>query len=177
MSINKYFVYLAVLIVAILAVVLIFNKPQASDNSYFNLTPPYPLSKTPIHWHAYLKIFVNGQEKYIPDNIGVSIGNLLDTSIGMDAGMSPLHTHEGGDEYSIKGRRLHMENLDPGRKPETLTLGYFFKVWGKTFNSTCILDVCNTGNKTVKMTVNGNPNTDYNNYFLRDDDQIIIRYE
>ncbi|MEK6982600.1 MAG: hypothetical protein AABX38_06715 [Candidatus Micrarchaeota archaeon] len=177
MSINKYFIYLVVLIVAILAVFFIFNKPQTIDNSNFNLKPPYPLPTTPTHWHADLKIFVNGQERYIPENIGVNIGNVIDTSLGMETGISPIHTHSAADEYGSNGRRLHVENLNPSKKPETLTLGYFFKVWGKTFNSTCILDVCNNNGKTVKMAVNGQPNTEFNNYFLRDGDQIIIRYE
>ena len=66
-----------------------------------------------------------------------------------------------------------MENNHPTK--ETVTLGYFFKVWGKTFNKDCIFDYC-TDKGTLKMFVNGKENFDFENYFMHDKDEILIEY-
>lgn len=128
-----------------------------------------PVPKQPIHWHPYLKIIINGNEIEIPANIGVTIGNVIDTDIGMEYQMSPTHTHSNDG-------KIHMENNAPWKKPETLTLGYFFKVWGNTFNSTCIFEYCNGPNGTITMTVNGQPNKEFDKYPMKDGDQIVIEY-
>ena len=125
----------------------------------------------PIHWHPHLKIVINGEEQVIPANIGVTIGKVIDDKISMDGGgMSPTHTHAAD---SI----IHLENNAPWTKPETLTLGYFFDIWEKTFSETCIFEYCNSDNATVKMFVNGKQNFEFGNYIMRDGDKIEIRYE
>lgn len=123
----------------------------------------------PIHWHPYLKIIIKGSEVPIPADIGVKTGNIIDTDIGMDMGMSPTHTHS-------EDGKIHMENNNPAKKPETLTLGYFFKVWGETFNESCIFEYCNGPEGTVKMTVNGQPNYEFGDYKMKDGDRIVIEY-
>ena len=122
-----------------------------------------------VHWHPILTIKINGKEEKIPNNIGVRIGKIIDTNLGMDSGMSPAHTHEEGDGT------IHLENNNPSSKPETLALGYFFYVWDKPFNSTCIFDYC-TDKGELKMYVNEKENFDFENYIMRDKDQIVIDY-
>ena len=56
-------------------------------------------------------------------------------------------------------------------------LGKFFQVWGKKFNSQCILDQCAAESGTLKMTVNDQENAEYENYLMKDGDRIEIRYE
>lgn len=56
-------------------------------------------------------------------------------------------------------------------------LAKFFEAWGKEFSSQCILDVCNGEEGTVRMLVNGEENTDFENYHMKDDDRIEIRNE
>src|SRR3989344_9628813 len=126
------------------------------------------IPQQPIHWHPKLKIIINGEEQIISTGIGINIGKSMDYEIsGMR--MSPTHTHESDGT-------IHLENLNPRSKPETLTLGYFFYVWDKPFNSTCIFDYC-TNNGTLTMYVNGQENNEFQNYLMRDKDEIVITYD
>jgi hypothetical protein len=121
-----------------------------------------------VHWHPRLTIKINGEAVPIPSDIGITIGQMVDTELsGMR--MSPTHTHESDGT-------IHLENLNPRSKPETLTLGYFFHVWGKPFNSTCIFDYC-TSNGTLTMYVNGQENNEFQNYLMHDKDEIVIEYD
>ena len=56
-------------------------------------------------------------------------------------------------------------------------LGNFFQIWGKQFNSNCLLDKCNGQEGTVKMVVNNHENKDFDSYLMKDGDNIEIRYE
>ena len=154
-------------IAAITAVIVLFivffapGKPSTIDS---NSEAP----KQPIHWHPRLTIMIKGQEQLIPTNIGISIGNNIDNQIsGMR--MSPTHTHESDGT-------LHLENNRPWLKPETLTLGYFFEVWGKNFNSSCIFEYCSDEDGMLTMTVNRQPNNEFDKYIMHDKDEILIEY-
>ena len=141
---------------------LLFRNSNKTQNT--NEVP-----QQPIHWHPHLKIIIKGEEQFIPPNIGISIGNNIDNQIsGMR--MSPTHTHESDGT-------IHLENNRPWEKPDTLTLGYFFKVWGKKFNSSCIFEYCNSENVTLTMTINGQPNFEFEKYTMHDKDEIIIEYK
>ncbi|MBI2079457.1 hypothetical protein HYT84_01725 [Candidatus Micrarchaeota archaeon] len=156
-----------IILYVIVAIGLIFIGYQL----FFNKTSaPVNVPDGALHWHPQLKIIIKGEEQPIPTGIGVSLGNVIDTNLGMDFGMSPTHTHD--DTGTI-----HLENKNPKAKPETLTLGYFFKVWGKTFSQNCIFEFCNGPDGNVSMTVNGKDNTDFGNYFMKDNDKIVIKYE
>ena len=127
------------------------------------------IPQQPIHWHPKLKIIINDEEQTIPVGIGISVGKSMDYEIsGMR--MSPTHTHESDGT-------IHLENNRPWQKPETLTLGYFFKVWDKNFNTSCIFEYCNNENGTLAMTVNGKPNYEFDNYIMHDKDEIVIEYK
>jgi hypothetical protein len=121
-----------------------------------------------VHLHPKLTIIIDGEQVPIPDDIGSRTGKIVDTHLsGMR--MSPTHTHESDGT-------IHVENNNPTIKPETLTLGYFFFVWDKTFNSECIFDHC-TDKGTLTMVVNGNKNTEFENYVMQDGDDIVIEYK
>ncbi len=162
--------------ICLLLVVLLIagcsSPPKESNLSNESAIQPevgYSIPQEAIHWHPKLKIIIKGEEQEIPVNIGISIGQNIDNEIsGMR--MSPIHTHE--DDGTI-----HMENDKPYAKPETLTLGYLFKVWGKKFNSTCIFEYCNGPTGNIKMLVNGKENDRFDLYYMKDGDQIEIRYE
>lgn len=122
-----------------------------------------------IHWHPKLKISINGEGQLIPPGVGINVGNSIDYEIsGMR--MSPVHTHESDGT-------IHLENNKPWLKPETLTLGYFFKVWDKKFNNSCIFEYCNNENGTLVITVNGKPNYQFDKYLMHDKDEIVIEYK
>lgn len=108
------------------------------------------LSRTGFHWHPELTIYVKGEKQEFPSNIGIG------------AVHQPIHTHDDSNQGIV-----HMEFQGMARK-ENATLGQFFKNWGKDINSF---------GANMKMTVNGEENTEYENYVMRDKDKIELRYE
>lgn len=155
--------------IVIIVVILVFGSfyllfRNSSSNRNISGIP-----QQPIHWHPKLKIIINGEGQPIPTGIGIDIGKSTDYEIsGMR--MSPTHTHESDGT-------IHLENNRPWQKPETLALGYFFKIWDKKFNSSCIFEYCNNENGTLTMNVNGKPNYEFENYVMHDKDEIVIEYK
>lgn len=115
------------------------------------------ISKKGLHWHPELSIEINGQKQEIPANLGLGITH------------NPIHTHDASGQI-----HLEMQGLV---KKDDLRLGQFFKVWGKQFSSTCILDSCNGPDGNVKMLVNGQEDIEFENYQMKDMDKIEIKYE
>lgn len=137
------------------------NKPVVLNGKEVNI----PKGNT--HWHPKLTIMIDGEQILIPNNIGSGTGKIIDTDLsGMR--MSPTHTHESDGT-------IHIENENPAAKPETLTLGYFFYVWDKEFNSTCIFEYC-TDKGNLKMYVNGKESIEFQNYVMQDGNNILIEY-
>ena len=159
---KKKIMYLVIIFILVsVSVFMLFRKPSGNEISN--------IPNQPIHWHPKLKMIIKSDEQFIPPNIGISMGNNIDNYIsGMR--MSPTHTHESDGT-------IHLENNKPWLKPETLTLGYFFKVWGKNLNSSCIFEYCNSEDGTLTMTVNSQPNYEFERYIMRDKDEIIIEYK
>ena len=106
-----------------------------------------------LHIHSKLQIVIDGKGELIPANIGVLPGI-----------MRPLHTHDSAGKIHIEG---------PCRR--SFKVGEIFEVWGKTFNSGCIFDYCTDKGK-LKMLVNGKENNEFENYEMRDNDNILIEY-
>ena len=160
---KKKIIYLTITAILIFSVIFILIKKPSNSNTALEVP------KKPIHWHPKLKIIINGEEQFIPSNIGIGIGNNMDNQIsGMR--MSPTHTHESDGT-------IHLENNKPWLKPETLTLGYFFKVWGKNLNNSCIFEYCDGEKGSLTMTVNGQLNYEFEKYIMHDKDEIIIEYK
>lgn len=110
---------------------------------------PNVVSRTGIHWHSNLSILVNGEEQEVSPNIGITGGIMM-----------PMHTHEPNGT-------IHIESSGIIRKKD-VTLGQFFKIWGKDINSF---------GTNVKMMVNGEENTELGEYVIKDGDKIELRYE
>lgn len=115
------------------------------------------ISRRGIHWHPNLEIWIKGERITIPANIGLG------------AVHADTHTHKENDQ-------IHLEMSRPARQSDT-RLGKFFDVWGKEFNSQCILNVCNNENGTVRVFVNGEENMEFENYHMKDGDRIEIKFE
>ncbi len=159
-------------IVAIAAGLLDRQKPKANTaaNAQHTVASGDVVSKTGIHWHPQLVIYIKGQKQEIPANIG--IGKQYSNSKWYDPmmDMTDFHTHDNSG-------RLHWEVMDGPVTKEHVQLKAFFEVWGKTFNTSQIFDAKNGPDGTVKMTINGQPNTEFENYQVKDKDRIEIRYE
>lgn len=116
------------------------------------------IARSGLHWHPKLEIYIKGEKQEIPANIG--IGGQIHQEI---------HTHETDGV-------IHMEMGGLVTKDET-KLGNFFRIWGKEFSSTRIFDKENGEEGTVRITVNGQENTEFENYEVKDGDKIEIRYD
>ncbi|MBI3337302.1 MAG: hypothetical protein HY005_01595 [Candidatus Staskawiczbacteria bacterium] len=108
------------------------------------------ISRTGLHWHPELAIYVKGEKQEIPENIGIG------------AVHQPIHTHDDSDQGII-----HMEFQGLVRKQDAM-IGHFFRNWGKDMRSF---------GANMKMTVNGEENTEYENYIMLDKDKIELHYE
>ena len=121
---------------------------------YSATRPPIPesdiVSRDAFHWHPELAIYVKGVKQEIPENIGLG------------AVHQPIHTHDDSGQGIV-----HMEFQGLVQK-QNATLGQFFKNWGKDMRSF---------GANMKMTVNGEENTEYENYIMRDKDKIELYFD
>ncbi len=122
---------------------------------------------------ARLNLFVDGVREVIPKDVGIATGLV-----------APVHTH------SVSGE-LHFNPTEatsqlPGGRPATLA--DFFDVWrtnagnagnkaNAIFTSTNLLGNQTDANHVIRMFVNGVANTQFENYVLRDNDDITILYD
>ena len=106
------------------------------------------VSQDGLHWHPTLEIFVKGEKIEIPE------------SLGLGAVHKPMHTHE---DLPV----IHLEFSGVVHEKD-LMLGQFFKNWERDMNSF---------GTNMSMTVNGETNTQYGKYVMRDGDRIELRYE
>lgn len=131
------------------------NNPSAS------VPKDQIIAENGLHWHPKLTVTVKGQKQEIPTGIGLA-GNIH----------QELHTHDEDAKDGV----IHMEMKGLVTKDETKLLN-FFRIWGKDFSSTQIFDKKNGEEGKVKMMVNGKENTEFQNYMMKDSDNIEISYE
>ena len=106
------------------------------------------LSRNGFHWHPELAIYIKSVKQDIPANIGIG------------AVHNPIHTHDASGT-------IHLEMQGIVRKSD-VTLSRFFKVWGKNFSDF---------GSAVKMTVNGQENTELGDYVMKDQDKIELHFD
>lgn len=141
--------------ILMLASAIFFLTKQQSEEA---LVPEdQVISRKGIHWHPKLTILIEGQKQEITPNLG--IGGIH----------QPIHTHDSSGT-------LHLEVKGLVTKDE-IRVAKFFQIWGKQFNVNCIFDKCNGTDGTVKITVNGQENKEFENYQMKDGDNIEIKYE
>lgn len=112
--------------------------------------------RTVMHIHPHLAILIDGNEEKIPESIGVISPVCL----------RPLHTHASDGVIHVESPVVR-----------DFTLGEFFRVWGKPFDQTHILDKVADETHRVVLTVDGNESQDYENLILRDNQRIVISYK
>ncbi|MBF8280330.1 MAG: hypothetical protein HW383_103 [Candidatus Magasanikbacteria bacterium] len=149
-------------IIAVVAVIagfgwLVAHKGNAAQENGATVSGDQIISRSGIHWHPHLAISIKGVAQEIPEEVGLGPVE------------SPLHTHAADGI-------IHLEYGGTVHESDT-KLGRFFGIWGKKFDRDCIFDQCNGSDGTVKFFVNGAPNSDFENYKMKDKDQIEIRFE
>lgn len=142
------------IIIGIVVILLIGSAWFANTTS---LSEGGLISSNGIHWHPHLEVYINGEKQDIPSNIGL---------LGMH---SPMHTHEDDGIVHLEYENSVFE--------DDIRLGKFFELWGKEFNREQIFNHHNGEGGEVHMFVNGEPNTQFEDYIMRHEDMIEIRYE
>jgi hypothetical protein len=104
-------------------------------------------------WKAQIVIGINGEQYPIQSDIGI------------------VNNETTGKVFTGNTDGVIYKSVDGD-----VTLKDFFVVWNKNFNSTCILDNCNTNTSSVVMFVNGKRSSDYELYKIQNNDVIIIDY-
>lgn len=154
MNTEKKVILIGTIITVLFLVGAIFLLSKGEDT---NIPEDQIISRKGIHWHPRIIVSIKGEKQEIPANFGTGTVHL------------PIHTHDSSGV-------LHLEVNGLVTKEE-IKLAKWFQLWGKQFNSNCIFDKCNGSDGTVKMTVNGQENKEFENYQMKDGDRIEIRYE
>lgn len=108
------------------------------------------------HFHPQLEVFVNGEEIFVPANIGID-------PAAPASEMAGLHTHDSSGT-------IHNE-AGTGS-----TLGQFFAVWGVPFSQNQLGPYRARGDKRVRMWVDGEPSPAYGELELADGQQIVVAF-
>ena len=107
-----------------------------------------------MHIHPRLYLYMDGKPYLIPQNVGIDSDLWKDHSLdqfGMQ-GMAPIHTHTGDGMLHVESKMIR-----------NYTLGEFFDIWGVDLKG-----------DTVTATSFGEPISDWQNYVLKDADDIIM---
>ena len=144
-------VVIASLIILIGGLVLL-PSGAPNDENILDITRAH--TNESLHIHPTLNIEILGEERLIPSGIGEGNGR-----------HRIIHTHDSSGA-------LHIEPP----YPKNITLENFFYIWGRTFNTTCILDKCIDDNHQLKVYVNEVESDLYENVILKDLDKIRIVY-
>ena len=147
-----------ILIIGGLAVLLLIGGVWWSNSLQSN--DPNLISTRGVHWHPQITIYVKGETHEIPANIGIGSQYASLPTFDSRMEMASMHTHEPDGT-------IHFEFSGIVRREDT-KLGTFFRIWGKDFMSF---------GSSVTMTVNGEENTELENYEMKDGDKIVLRYE
>ncbi len=118
------------------------------------------VAKQGLHWHPKITVMINGEKQELPANLGMGTVH------------GKIHTHAQDNKEGV----IHMEMQGVVTKEDT-KLAHLFQVWGKDFSSTKLFDKTTVPEASVKMTVNGQENTEFENYLMRDGDTIEVKYE
>ena len=149
----KGFVIAGVLIALIVGISLVMATKLPVPHSSVPSSVPHDAMGM-MHIHPHLSLVVDGKAAAVPANIGIDPSlwhvHTLD-SYGM-TGMAPLHTHR--DDGVI-----HVESY----KDQDYTLGELLDIWGMPFD-----------NYNIKVTVDGNPVSDYRDHVFNDGEQIVM---
>lgn len=148
----------ALITALIIGVVLVGGYWYFSNIEFKEIDESEIITRSGIHWHPDLSIYINGEPQTIPANLGLT-----------GRRHASMHTHD------ITGK-LHLETNGIIRYSD-VTVKAFFEIWGQEFNAQCIFEFCNGEDGQVRMLVNGQANFEFENYEMRDNDRIEIRFE
>jgi hypothetical protein len=100
------------------------------------LPPLSPAEGTAVHIHQHLDIYVDGRPVPVPALVGI------DPSVGF----APLHVHDTSGVIHVESPTVR-----------GYTLGQFFAVWGVRLTSSCLGGYCASGDRRLRVYVDGTP--------------------
>ena len=131
------------------------------SNSDTDVSNADVIARDGLHWHPEITIYVKGVRQQIPQmgltNMDMSALHMMHKQMQMK------HMHDGPNDQGVI--HLKFEGLVLRRD---ITLGQFFKKWGKDMRSL---------GSSIRMTVNRVENKEFENYVMHDKDKIEIHYE
>lgn len=146
---KKAFVIAGIIIAALIGVGISMASIKSTTDTMTSNDKPILL-----HIHPRLYLNVDGKPYFVPQNVGIEPDlwkyHALD-QYGMK-GMAPLHTHTADG-------MLHVESTII----RNYTLGEFLDIWGLDLKG-----------KTISVSVDGEPISDYRNHILKDEESIIL---
>ncbi len=119
----------------------------------FAIMSAFPNEQNVTNWAARIVIYINGEIYPIPSDVGI------------------VNNETRAKVYTGNSDGVIFKTVS-----EDVTLKDFFDTWDKTFNSTCILDYCNTNTSSVVLYVNRVENPDYELYKIQNNNLIEIDY-
>jgi len=146
------------------------KQKQKQQASSFGGSDDEVISERGVHWHPELVIMIKGQKQEVSADIGIGVQYSKSRWYDPMMSMTNIHNHDSSGQ-------LHWEVMEGPVKRGHAKLAAFFEIWGKSFNTNQIFDAKNGEGGTVTMLVNGQPNTEFENYVVKDGDKIEIRYE
>lgn len=145
-------IIVGVSILALLGGVWLSGESQTPDSDV--------ISRSGLHTHPKLEIYVKGERQDIPANIGVGPQYATKPAYNPGMKMTAMHTHEADGT-------IHLEFPGMATREDT-KLKNFFAIWGKDMQSF---------GTNMTMTVNGAPNSELGEYEMKDGDKIEMRYD
>jgi len=91
---------------------------------------------TAVHIHQHLDIYVDGRPVPVPALVGI------DPAVGF----APLHVHDTSGVIHVESPTVR-----------GYTLGQFFAVWGVRLTSSCLGGYCASGDRRLRVYVDGTP--------------------
>jgi len=119
----------------------------------FAIISAFPNEQNSVNWAARIIIYINGEVYQIPSDTGI------------------VNNETKAKVYTGNTQGIIFKTVS-----DDVTLKDFFDVWSKTFNSTCILEYCNTNTSSVMLYVNRVENPDFELYKIKNNDIIEIDY-
>lgn len=114
------------------------------------------------HDHSNLNIYLDGQQRLIPAQVGIN----TDICNGESENMHAVHTHDSTGKLHIESNT----NID-------IPIGVFFDIWGVHFNETGIFEYRVNETYELIMSIDGVPTTQFDDYLLVDGKEIVISYQ
>lgn len=145
--------YVAGVVVLALLGLAVFSATREPAGSPEAAIPCSGQEMSAEHIHAHLQIYVRGQHRVVPANIGIRPTCLF-----------WLHTHDATG-------LIHVEAGTGG----TYTLGQFFGVWGQPLSRTEFLDEKARPGEDVRVLVDGQPSAgDPRSVRLQSHEEIVV---